>query len=173
MNGLCNSSAHGKNLQYPYTFQILYASFSYAGPGIRHTYKFHVSFVRIAPGPLISYIFAEQKTRQKDSDVLYLPPSQGLDSGKRPFFAGFSHLGNLVDQHWCPYEVYPHFLWHHVSEIKMREPQSGTITCGLIVIHLRPQVFAGVVLVYSSHICSFFDIAVLLVCTVGLRSNLR
>ena len=47
-------------------------------------------------------------------------------------FVGFAHLENIVEQHWSPYGVYTHFLWHHVAEMMMNEPQSGTLTFGLI-----------------------------------------
>ena len=56
---------------------------------------------------------------------------QGSDSGETPLFVGFSHLGNIVEQHWSPYGVYTHFLWHHVAEMMMNEPKRGTITFGL------------------------------------------
>lgn len=32
-----------------------------------------------------------------------------------------------MDQHRCPYEVYTHFRWHHVSDMKMKPPQSGVV----------------------------------------------
>ena len=71
--------------------------------------------------------------RQQDDGVLSSPLSQGSDSGETPLFVGFSHLGNMpvVEQHWYPHRVYTHFLWHHVAEM-MNEPQSGTITFGLM-----------------------------------------
>ena len=69
--------------------------------------------------------------QQQDDGVLSSLLSQGSDSGETPLFVGFSHLGSIVEQHWSPYGVYTHFLWHHVAEMVMNEPQSGTITFGL------------------------------------------
>ena len=69
--------------------------------------------------------------RQQDDVALSSPVSQGSDRGEAPLSAGFSYLGNIVEQHWSPYGVYTHFLWHHVAEMVMNEPQSGTITFGL------------------------------------------
>ena len=69
--------------------------------------------------------------RQQDDGVLSSSVSQGSDSSETPLFVAFSHLGNIVDLHWSPYGVYTHFLWHHVADKIMNEPQSGTITFGL------------------------------------------
>ena len=49
---------------------------------------------------------------------------------RHPFFLD-AHLGNIVEQHWSPYVLYTHFLWHHVAEMMMNEPQSGTTTFGI------------------------------------------
>ena len=64
--------------------------------------------------------------RQQYDGVLSSPLSQASDSAQTPLFVGFSHIGNIVKQHWSPYGVYTHFLWNHVTEM-MNEPQSGTI----------------------------------------------
>ena len=76
-----------------------------------------------------SIYLRNNKMRQQDDGVLSSPVSQGSDSGETPLFVRFSHIGNIVEQHWSPYGVYKHFLWHRVAE--MIEPQSGTITFGI------------------------------------------
>ena len=70
--------------------------------------------------------------RQQDDGVLSSLLSQGSDSGETPLFVGFSHLGNIVEQHRSPYGVYTHFLWRDVAEMMTNEPQNGTITFGLL-----------------------------------------
>ena len=61
--------------------------------------------------------------RQQDDGVLSSSLSQGSDNGETPLVFAFSHLGNIVEQHWSPYGgVYTHFLRHHVAEM-MNEPQ--------------------------------------------------
>ena len=121
-------------------FKKWYVSFSYTGtslvPGIRHTYKICVQYrSRIWCQGIYdrtgSIYLRNNKIRQQDDGVLSSPLSQGSDRGETPLFVEFSYLGNIVEQQWSPYRVYTHFLWHHVAE--MIEPQSGTITDGLII----------------------------------------
>ena len=66
--------------------------------------------------------------RQQDDGVLSSPLSSGVRYWRDTPFCWFSHLGNIVEQHWSPHGLYTHFLWYHVTEM-MNEPQSGgTIT---------------------------------------------
>ena len=59
----------------------------------------------------------DNKMLQQDDGVLSSPLSQESDNGETLFFVGFSHLGNIEEQHWSPYRVYTHFLWHDVAEM--------------------------------------------------------
>ena len=109
---LCNSSAYGQRRTY-------------------YSKMIRIVLVYSARAHIIVDILRNNKVRQQDDGVLSSPISQGSDSGETPLFVGFSHLGSIVEQHWSPYGVYTHFLWHHVAEMMMNEPQSGTITFGL------------------------------------------
>ena len=58
--------------------------------------------------------------RQQDVGILSSPLSQGSDRDETPLSVRFSHLGNIVGQHWSPKGLYTHFLWHHVAEMMIR-----------------------------------------------------
>ena len=72
-------------------------------------YTSYVQITRIvvvysARAYIIVYICGAIKCGNKM--MAYCPLSQGSDSGETPLFVGFSHLGNIVEQRWSPYEVY-------------------------------------------------------------------
>ena len=48
-----------------------------------------------------------------------------------------------------PYEGYTHFLWHYVADKIMNEPQSGTITFGLISYRSDVHIFGRVFAIYQ------------------------
>ena len=89
-----NAGTHAEPL---YVFKILYVSFSYTVPGVRHTYILYVSFSYICQIMYYRIYLRNNKKRQQENGVLCLAPSQGSDSGEAPLFVGFSNLGNIVD----------------------------------------------------------------------------
>lgn len=69
---LCNSVAYGNNLSHLYRFQMYtwyVVVLIYSTRYMSHV-KIYVLFSYTAPGDLLSFMFAEQKTRQQDGGIL-------------------------------------------------------------------------------------------------------
>ena len=75
----------------------------------------------------LTFIWPPKAKRLCNSSA-YGPKKQGLP---RVRFLILGTIPARVKKHWSPYGVHTHFLWHHVAQMMMNEPQSGTITFGL------------------------------------------
>ena len=101
----CNSSTYG---QINIIFKKLHVSFSYTCrvPGIRDTYTIYVSFSYKVSGhkTIVSNICGTIRCGNK---MMACCPGHYLRGQivATPFFVAFSHLGNVVEQHWSPYGV--------------------------------------------------------------------